>query len=335
MPASWRSRTRTGRRVTRTLRRRAPTSWPDSRWPCSRRCVTYQDAEHRVGSSLLSRLADDLWSGVRAGADTAVGARCCTLPEHDLTPLAELPRVFAMALPDGSPVLHDLGRGPLRHDPAARVQRSRPGPLDPEPGPCRRDLGVVRDGCRRPAPRDRRPAGHQVVEPGAGPRRDQRRARTCSPSPGAARPTSRACSPRWPTRASAPHTEVMLVGHSEGGIVAVDAARDAAASGRFRITHVVTAGSPVGDLAGELPTTVQLLALENTADVVPALDNARQSRPAQRRHRPRARAARRHRGRITISSRATCPRPSTRRPRATRRSRHSCPARTASCPARP
>ena len=70
-----------------------------------------------------------------------------------------------------------------------------------------------------------------------------------------------------------PDDQVMLVGHSEGGIVAVNAARDAAASGRFRVTHVVTAGSPVGALAAELPSSVQLLALENTADVVPALDD--------------------------------------------------------------
>ena len=65
----------------------------------------------------------------------------------------------------------------------------------------------------------------------------------------------------------------MLVGHSEGGIVAVNAARDAARSGRFRITHVVTAGSPVGALAADLPANVQLLALENSADIVPALDD--------------------------------------------------------------
>jgi hypothetical protein len=71
-----------------------------------------------------------------------------------------------------------------------------------------------------------------------------------------------------------PDDDVMLVGHSEGGIVAVNAARDAARSGRFRITHVVTAGSPIGRIARELPESVQVLALENSADVVPHSDAA-------------------------------------------------------------
>jgi pimeloyl-ACP methyl ester carboxylesterase len=66
--------------------------------------------------------------------------------------------------------------------------------------------------------------------------------------------------------------EVMLVGHSEGGIVAVNAARHAGS--RFRITHVVTAGSPIGRLVGRVPGTVQVLALENAADLVPHLDGA-------------------------------------------------------------
>jgi hypothetical protein len=67
---------------------------------------------------------------------------------------------------------------------------------------------------------------------------------------------------------------VMLVGHSEGGLVAVNAARHALASGEFTITHVVTAGAPVGRTAGTLPSQVRLLALENTQDVVPHLDGA-------------------------------------------------------------
>ena len=66
--------------------------------------------------------------------------------------------------------------------------------------------------------------------------------------------------------------QVMLVGHSEGGLVAVDAARDAAAGGEFDVTHVVTAGAPIGRIAGALPRRVQVLALENTRDVVPHLD---------------------------------------------------------------
>lgn len=69
-----------------------------------------------------------------------------------------------------------------------------------------------------------------------------------------------------------PTDEVMLVGHSEGGAVAVTTARDAVRSGRFRVTHVVTAGSPIGRTAGQLPASVRLLALENARDVVPHLD---------------------------------------------------------------
>lgn len=72
----------------------------------------------------------------------------------------------------------------------------------------------------------------------------------------------------------APDEDVMLVGHSEGGIVAVNAASDAARSGRFRITHVVTAGSPIGRIATRLPGSVQVLALENADDVVPHFDSA-------------------------------------------------------------
>ena len=71
-----------------------------------------------------------------------------------------------------------------------------------------------------------------------------------------------------------PDEEVMLVGHSEGGAVAVTAARDAVRSKRFAVTHVVTAGAPIGRTVGELPESVRVLALENRADVVPNLDGA-------------------------------------------------------------
>lgn len=66
--------------------------------------------------------------------------------------------------------------------------------------------------------------------------------------------------------------EVMLVGHSLGGMVAVAAARDAVRSGAFTITHVVTAGSPVAGFAGEVPRGVAVLALENRHDLIPHLD---------------------------------------------------------------
>jgi hypothetical protein len=68
-----------------------------------------------------------------------------------------------------------------------------------------------------------------------------------------------------------PGDHVMLVGHSEGGMVAVEAAGDALASGAFNVTHVVTLGSPIARRVGALPPTVQVLALENEGDPVPHL----------------------------------------------------------------
>jgi pimeloyl-ACP methyl ester carboxylesterase len=71
-----------------------------------------------------------------------------------------------------------------------------------------------------------------------------------------------------------PHDDVLMVGHSEGGMVAVNAARRTAASGEFRVRHVVTAGAPLGLIAGNVPASVEVLALENDGDVVPHLDGA-------------------------------------------------------------
>lgn len=69
-----------------------------------------------------------------------------------------------------------------------------------------------------------------------------------------------------------PTDDVMLVGHSEGGLVAVQTALACANSGRFRVTHVVTAGAPVGVTVSNLPGSVAVLALKNHNDVVPHLD---------------------------------------------------------------
>lgn len=74
------------------------------------------------------------------------------------------------------------------------------------------------------------------------------------------------------------HDQVLIVGHSEGGMVAVNAARDAVNSGEFDVTSVVTAGSPIGLSVGSVPRSVQVLALENDDDVIPHLDGA--SNPA-------------------------------------------------------
>ncbi|WP_375491233.1 hypothetical protein [uncultured Jatrophihabitans sp.] len=68
--------------------------------------------------------------------------------------------------------------------------------------------------------------------------------------------------------------DVMIVGHSEGGMVAVNTARDAVRSGEFDVTHVITAGAPIGRTVGGLPAQVNVLALENRNDVVPHLDAA-------------------------------------------------------------
>lgn len=65
--------------------------------------------------------------------------------------------------------------------------------------------------------------------------------------------------------------EVLFVGHSLGGMVAVAAAGRAQAMG-YRVGGVVTAGSPLG--AVPPPAGVPILALENSRDVVPHLDGA-------------------------------------------------------------
>ncbi|PWK84797.1 lipase (class 3) [Lentzea atacamensis] len=62
---------------------------------------------------------------------------------------------------------------------------------------------------------------------------------------------------------------VMLVGHSQGGIVAAQSTNDLISSG-YNVTHVVTAGSPVGRI--DIPDNVQMLSLENKNDIVPRLD---------------------------------------------------------------
>jgi len=81
-----------------------------------------------------------------------------------------------------------------------------------------------------------------------------------------------------------PGAEVMLVGHSQGGITARNLAADKKVNslngegGYVRITHVVTAGSPT---AGKhIPPETRVLALENEGDVIPDLDgeNARSGR---------------------------------------------------------
>jgi predicted esterase len=69
-----------------------------------------------------------------------------------------------------------------------------------------------------------------------------------------------------------PTDAVMLIGHSQGGIVATQTAVDLSNSGEFKVTHVLTAGSPIGNVT--VPASIQVLSLENQHDVVPHLDAA-------------------------------------------------------------
>ncbi len=68
-----------------------------------------------------------------------------------------------------------------------------------------------------------------------------------------------------------PTDSVMLVGHSQGGLIAADlAARAGSGQLQFKIDHVVTFGAPLGlKDPTKLPNTVSI---ENTADLVPKLD---------------------------------------------------------------
>lgn len=65
---------------------------------------------------------------------------------------------------------------------------------------------------------------------------------------------------------------VLLAGHSQGGIVATRLAADAGVRRRFRVTSVLTAGSPVGHVP--VPSDVGALHLEHVRDLVPTLDDA-------------------------------------------------------------
>lgn len=65
---------------------------------------------------------------------------------------------------------------------------------------------------------------------------------------------------------------VLLVGHSQGGMAAMEVAGDPLLAGRFDVAAVVTAGSPVAHL--DVPAHVQTLHLEHLQDYVPAADGA-------------------------------------------------------------
>jgi hypothetical protein len=69
-----------------------------------------------------------------------------------------------------------------------------------------------------------------------------------------------------------PDDDVVLLGHSEGGMVAVNAATRFAQTGEFHVGRVITAGAPISATVDRVPNSVQVLALENAGDVVPHLD---------------------------------------------------------------
>ncbi len=71
---------------------------------------------------------------------------------------------------------------------------------------------------------------------------------------------------------------IMLVGHSQGGMIAARLAADLGAGTEFTVTHLVTAGSPVGLAA--VPDSVSVLSMQNRGDVVPELDGADNPRRA-------------------------------------------------------
>ncbi len=70
-----------------------------------------------------------------------------------------------------------------------------------------------------------------------------------------------------------PGARVLLVGHSEGGIVAMDLAGDPAFNGgRVRVTHVIAAGSPISSKEVAPGSGTMVLGVENVNDVVTHLD---------------------------------------------------------------
>ncbi|MGN0065842.1 MAG: hypothetical protein ACI379_16525 [Nocardioides sp.] len=65
--------------------------------------------------------------------------------------------------------------------------------------------------------------------------------------------------------------DIMMVGHSQGGMVATSLASDPAFRDEFNVRHVVSAGSPTAQVP-DLPDSVTGFHLENRGDAVPMLD---------------------------------------------------------------
>lgn len=70
-----------------------------------------------------------------------------------------------------------------------------------------------------------------------------------------------------------PGADVMLVGHSLGGIAASNLAQDPAFNGgQYNVTHVISAGSPVDGKDVPAGSGTQPISIVNDRDMVPALD---------------------------------------------------------------
>lgn len=65
--------------------------------------------------------------------------------------------------------------------------------------------------------------------------------------------------------------DVMLVGHSQGGMVSTSLAADPEFTRHFNVEHVVTAGSPTAQVS-HLPDSTHAIHFENRGDAVPLLD---------------------------------------------------------------
>ena len=149
---------------------------------------------------------------------------------------------------------------------------------------------------RRPAPRDRRHARHQVVEPGAERRRHERGHQHLRALAGARhRATRRACSTRWTPAGRAARRRRDARRAQRGRHGRGDAARDACA---VRPRSTSPTWSPPAPRSArsprDLPERVQVLALENRADVVPHCDGAAEPGPSLERHDGHGRRDQRH-----------------------------------------
>jgi len=78
----------------------------------------------------------------------------------------------------------------------------------------------------------------------------------------------------------APGEPVLLAGHSQGGMVAMDVAGDPVLGRRFEMTAVLTAGSPVGGM--DLGPSTQALHVEHRQDLLPGVEGVANPATPQR-----------------------------------------------------